>query len=80
MTTPAASAEVCSTPNSMQTENSTLPNRLCRNSSRRSLRVVGASQGSRRSQCSIAGAAIAKRSQASRKTGNTASSSLDSPT
>jgi hypothetical protein len=78
--TPAAVAEVSATPYSMQIENRKLPRKLSQNSSQRSWRDSGASPGVRRTQCSIASAAMPKRSQASRKTGNTATSSFDSPT
>ena len=64
----------------MQIEKPKLPRKLSQNSSRRSRADSGASPAGRFSQCSIASAAMPKRSQASRKTGNTATSSLDSPT
>ena len=80
MITPAATAEVSATPKSMQIENRKLPRKLSQNSRRRSWRSSGASVGPRRSQPSIATAAIAKRSQASKNTGNTATSNLDRPT
>jgi len=80
ITTPAASAEVAITPYSMQIENRKFPMKLSQNSSTRSRRDRGASPGTRRSQCSMATAAMPKRSQASRNTGNAATSSFDRPT
>ena len=81
MITPAASAVLCSTPNSMQIENRKLPRKLSQNSSTRSWRDSGASPlPRRRTQCAIATAAMPKRSHASRKTGTTATSTLDKPT
>jgi hypothetical protein len=81
ITTPAATADVSSTPYSMQIENRKLPRKLSQNSSRRSCGDSGASPGSRRrTQCAMATAAMPKRSQASRNTGNTATSRRDRPT
>ena len=77
---PAASAEVSFTPHSMQIENRKLPNSDSTNKSRLSRADSGASPGWRRSHGSIATAAMPKRSIANRNTGNTATSSLDSPT
>ena len=78
--TPAATAELSATPYSMQIENRKLPRKLSQNSSQRSCRESGASPGARRTQCSMATAAMPKRSHASRNTGSTATSSLDRPT
>ena len=78
--TPAASAEVSATPYSMQMLNRKLPRKLSQNSSQRSWRDSGASPGRRGSQCSMATAAMPKRSQASSSTGNTATSRRDRPT
>ena len=80
MTTPAATAEVSATPKSMQIENRKLPRKLSQNSSQRSCADNGASPSRLRTQCSMASAAMPKRSQASRKIGNTATSSFDRPT
>ena len=80
ITTPAATAEVKATPNSMHTEKPKLPSRLAQNISRLSGADKAASPGARRTQCAIASAAMAKRSQASRNTGNTATSKRDKPT
>ena len=81
MITPAASAEVSATPNSMQIENRKLPRkRLAEQQHAGRARDSGASPGARRSQRGIATAAMPKRSQASRNTGNTTTSSLDRPT
>ena len=77
---PAASAVVRATPNSMQIENRKLPKKDSRNSRRRSRGDRRGSTGSRRTQRDMATAAMPKRSQASRKIGNTATSSLDSAT
>jgi hypothetical protein len=80
ITTPAASAEVTATPNSMQIENRKLPRKLSQNISWRSCGDSGASPGPRFTQWIIATAAMPKRSHASRKTGKVATSSLDRPT
>jgi hypothetical protein len=64
----------------MQMENRKLPSKADRN---KSLWVAGvhvASSAGRRSQCSMARAPMPKRSQASKKTGQTASSGLDRAT
>ncbi len=80
MITPAASADVNATPNSMQIENRKLPRKLSQKSSTRSCRLSGASPPERLSQPSIATDAMPKRSHASRKTGKTTTSTLDNPT
>ena len=80
MITPAASAVLMATPYSMQIENRKLPRKLSKKSSTRSWRARGVSLAGRRTQPAIATAAMPKRSQASRKIGKTATSSLDSPT
>ena len=64
----------------MQTEKPTLPSRLPQNSSLRSGADKGASAGPRLTQCGIASAPMPKRSQASKKIGNTATSVRDRPT
>jgi len=66
MITPAASAEVRATPNSMHTENRKLPKKDSRNSSQRSCGLRRASPGCRFTQPAIATAAMPKRSQASK--------------
>ena len=80
MITPAASAEVSATPNSMHTENRKFPKKDSRNSNCRSWRDSGASAGGRVTHPAIATAAMPKRSPASRNTGNTATSTFDRPT
>ena len=68
------------TPNSMQIENRKLPRKLSQNSSQRSCRDSAGSAGPRRTQWTIATAAMPKRSQASRNTGKATTSSFDRPT
>ena len=81
MITPAASAELWRTPNSMQIENRKLPKNDSRKSRRWRARVERAPRSAgRRSHGAIATAAIAKRSQASRKTGKTMTSAFEKPT
>ena len=80
MTTPAETALVMLTPNSMQMENRKLPRNDSRNSSRRVRPESGGSSAGLRSQGSIATAAMPKRIQASRNTGRAATSGLDSAT
>jgi len=80
ITTPAATAEVAATPNSMQIENRKFPRKLSQNSSQRSCRDSVGSSPRRRTQPSIATAAMPKRNHASRKTGKTATSERDRPT
>ena len=77
---PAATAEVSATPLSMQTEKRKLPKKLSQNSSQRSRLPRRGSPGVRRSQPSIATAAMPKRSQASSSTGNSTTSAFDSAT
>ena len=80
MITPAASAEVRATPNSMHTENRKLPKKDSRNSSQRSCGLSRASPGWRFTQPAMATAAMPKRSQASRKIGSTSTRIFDRPT
>ena len=80
MITPADTALVRLTPNSMQIENRKLPRKDSRNTRPRVRGVIGGSSGGRRSQCGIASAAMPKRSQASSSTGNAATSGLDRAT
>ena len=80
MITPATTAELCFIPNSRQIENRKLPKKDSRKSSHRVRRESGASAGPRRSHGSMNTAAMPKRRKASRKTGKTSTSSLDSPT
>ena len=79
ITTPAAKAPLSFTPYNMQIEKQKLPRKLSQKSRRRSCAESGASPGERATQCSIATAAMPKRSQASRNTGSTATSSFDRP-
>jgi hypothetical protein len=80
MITPAARAEDRAIPNSMQMEKRKLPRNDSRKSSLRSCTLSGASFGARFTHVTIATAAMPNRSHASRKTGKTTTSSLDSPT
>jgi len=64
----------------MQTENRKLPKKDSRKSSLRSRALSTGSSGALRVQLAIATAAMPKRIQASKNTGNTATSSLDKPT
>ena len=80
ITTPAATALVMLTPNSMQMENRKLPKNDSRNSNRLVWDVKGASPRGFFSQCSIAAPPMPKRSQASKKTGRAATSGLDKAT
>jgi hypothetical protein len=64
----------------MQMLNRKLPRKLSQKRSLRSPLVSGASPGGRGSHVTIAAAAMPKRSQASRNTGNAATRSLDRPT
>jgi hypothetical protein len=78
--TPAAVAVVSAMPLSMQIENRKFPKNESRKKSHCSVRVSGASPFARNVQGSIATEAMAKRRNASAKTGITATSGLDSPT
>ena len=78
--TPAAVAVVSAIPLNMQIENRKFPKNESRKNSRCSVRVSGASFFARNVQGSIATEAMAKRRNASAKTGITATSGLDSPT
>ena len=80
MITPAETALVRLTPYSMQIENRKLPRNDSRKTRRRVARVMGGSFAGLRSQGSMASAPMPKRSQASRNTGNAATSGLDSAT
>ena len=80
MITPADTALVMLTPNSMQIENRKLPRKDSRNTSLRVWAVMGASPNGLRSQCSMASPPMPKRSQASRNTGIAATKGLDSAT
>ena len=80
MITPAETALVMLTPNSMQIEKRKLPSRDSRNTSARVRLVIGGSSAGRRSQCGIASAAMPNRNHASRKTGKAATSGLESAT
>ncbi len=80
MMTPAASAEVSATPKSMKMEKRKLPKKDSKKSSVRSRRLSGASPGWRLTHEAMATAAMPKRSQASRKTGKTSTSVLESAT
>ena len=80
MMTPAATALVMLTPNSMQIENKKLPRKDSRNSSFWVWPLIGVSCAGFFSQCSIAMPPIPNRSQASRNTGSAATSGLDSAT
>ena len=64
----------------MQIENRKLPRKLSRNSSQRSWGDSALSLALRGTQCTIASAAMPKRNPANKNTGNTLSSSFDSPT
>ncbi len=77
MITPAASAELIATPNSMQIENRKLPKNDSRNSSQRSCAFSVDSSGPRLTHGAITTAAMPKRSHASRKIGNTTTSTFD---
>jgi hypothetical protein len=80
MITPADTAVVMLTPNSMQMENKKLPKKDCQNSSQRVRAVQAGSSGGRRSQCGMANPPKPKRSHASRKTGKAATSGFESAT
>ena len=80
MITPADTALVRLTPNSMQIENRKLPRNDSRNSSCLVCRVMGASLAGFLSQPAMAMPPMPKRSQASRNTGRAATSGLDSAT
>ena len=80
ITTPAVTAPVMLTPNSMQIENKKLPKNDSRNSRRLVWPVIGASSTGFFSQCNMAAPPIPKRSQASKKTGRAATSGLDKAT
>ena len=80
MMTPADTALVRLTPNSMQIENRKFPRKDSRNTSFFVCAVMGASRAGLRSQCSMASPPMPKRSQASRNTGIAAASGLDSAT
>ena len=80
MITPAETALVMLTPNSMQMENRKLPRNDSRNTSRLVCADIGASPAGLRSQCSMARPPMPKRSQASRNTGIAAASGLDRAT
>ena len=72
MMTPAATALVMLTPNSMQIENRKLPRNDSTKSKRLVLELMGISVAGFLSQCSIAAPPMPKRNQASKKTGMTA--------
>ena len=78
--TPAATALVRLTPYNMQIENRKLPRKDSRNTSMRVWPVIGGSCAGLRSHGNIATAAIPKRIQPSRKTGNAATRGLDKAT
>ena len=76
----AATADVAATPKSMQTENRKFPRKLSQNSSIRSRGDNGGSAPRRRTQPTMATAAMPNRSHASRNTGKAATRLLDKPT
>ena len=80
MMTPADTALVRLTPNSMQIENRKLPRKDSRNSSCRVCAVMSGSSAGLRNQCSMAAPPMPNRSHASRNTGMAATSGLDSAT
>ncbi len=80
MITPADTALVRLTPNSMQIENMKLPRNDSRNTSQRVRAVIGGSSGVRLSQCGMASAAMPKRSHASSSTGKAATRGLERAT
>ena len=80
MITPAATALVMLTPNSMQIENKKLPRNDSKNTNQRVCDVIGASPTGFFSQCAIASPPMPKRSQASKNTGIAATSGLDKAT
>ena len=80
MTTPAATAPVRLTPATMHRVKRKLPISASKNNSPCVRRDRGASCAGAGSQCSMATAPMAKRSQASSSTGNTATSGLDRAT
>lgn len=78
ITTPAAEAEVRATPESMKIENRKLPKKDWANKVRQIDGPSGASSRGRFIQGIITTAAMAKRSHASRKTGNAADKGFES--
>jgi hypothetical protein len=80
ITTPAATAVVMLTPNSMNTENRKLPRKDSRNSRARVRPLIGASSAGLRNHESMATAPMPKRSHASKKIGKTATSGFDRAT
>ena len=80
MMTPAETAVVSLTPEIMNTVNRKLPRKDSKNTSPRVWRVSGGSSAGLRSQCAMATPPMPKRSQASRKTGNTTARGLVSAT
>ena len=80
MMTPADTAVVMLTPNSMQMVNKKLPRKDSRKIRRLVAAVMGGSPAGLRSQCGMAKEPMPKRSQASKATGNTAIKGLDKAT
>ena len=80
MITPADTALVRLTPNSMKIENRKLPRNDSRKTRPRVRALMGASSGARRSQCGMANAAMPNRSHASSSTGKAATSGLERAT
>jgi hypothetical protein len=80
MMTPAASAELCVMPKSMQIENKKLPKKDSRKSSPCVRRSSGASSDGLCSHSAMATAAMAKRSHARMKTGKTITRAFEKPT
>ena len=80
MMTPAASALVRLTPNNMKMENRKLPRNDSRKSRRRIRPLMGNSSAGFLSHDNIAMPPMPKRSQASKNTGNAATSDLDRAT
>ncbi|MCY1367302.1 hypothetical protein D9M69_542310 [compost metagenome] len=80
MITPADTALVRLTPNSMQIENRKLPRKDSRKTSPRVRVLMGGSSGLRWSQWGMASAAMPKRSHASSSTGKAATSGLERAT
>ncbi len=78
--TPADTALVMLTPYNMQIDNRKLPKGDSMKTSHLTCGVNGGSCAGARSQGDMASAAMPKRSQASRNTGNTATSGLDKAT
>jgi len=80
MITPAASADVLATPKSMQIENRKIAEERFEKQQLRSCVSSRDSPGVRLTQATIATAANAESSHASKKIGNTTTSSLENPT